>query len=110
MFGSSAKTTPNKFLDEAYLLGQTIAQKGYTCVNGGGMYGVMGAVNRGVKNQDGKIVGVIHEMWVVDIKVDSGISELIVTRGNDLNERKQGLFDQSDCFIIMPGNVTLLYC
>ena len=67
------------------------------------IYNIIGAVNRGVRANSGKIVGVIHESFLVDIKVDHEISELIVTRGNDLNERKQLLFDNSDCLVVMPG-------
>ena len=67
------------------------------------IYNCLGAINRGTRANDGKIIGVIHESFLVDIKVDHEISELVVTRGNDLNERKQLLFDNADCFVVMPG-------
>lgn len=41
VFGSSAKTTPTLFLDEAFKLGQLLAEKGVTCVNGGGTYSIL---------------------------------------------------------------------
>ena len=42
VFGSSSKSTPQKYLDESFKLGQLIADNGFICVNGGGMFGVMG--------------------------------------------------------------------
>ena len=42
VFGSSSNATPQKYLDESFQLGKLIADNGFVCVNGGGMFGVMG--------------------------------------------------------------------
>ena len=103
MFGSSRNTTPRPYLEEAYNLGARLANAGMTCVNGGGGQGVMGAANDGVRSANGKIIGVIHEMFCVDNDEDGKIVNMIMARGDDLNERKQLLMDNADCFVIMPG-------
>ena len=45
---------------------------------GGGSSGVMGAVNRGARSQNGEIIGVIHEKWCVDGQEDHLITNMIV--------------------------------
>jgi len=105
VFGSSSKVTAQPFLDEAYKLGELLAERNHICVNGGGMFGVMGAVNRGCHSKNGQTVGIIHERFVVDVQVDTSILELIVTRTDDLNERKQLLYDNADCFVVMAGGL-----
>jgi uncharacterized protein (TIGR00730 family) len=100
VFGSSSSKTPQYILDESFKLGQMIAQRDLVCVHGGGKFGVMGALNRGAESCSGRIIGVIHESFLVDTQENHG---MVVTRGNDLNERKQVLFDTADCFVVMPG-------
>lgn len=105
VFGSSAIKTPKIYLEESFQLGVLIAQHGYTCINGGGKNGVMGALNEGCRSKNGKIIGVIHSMFCVDGQEDEKLSELVIVDGNDLTERKQLLLDNGDCILIMPGGV-----
>jgi uncharacterized protein (TIGR00730 family) len=65
-YGSSSSQTPEKYLHEAYELGYLLAKRGHTCVNGAGSFGCMAAMNDGAVAGNGHIVGVIHEMWLVD--------------------------------------------
>ncbi len=64
----------------------------------------MGAVSRGVRSVNGKVIGVIHETFVVDNQEDSDIIDMIVSKGPDLNERKQLLMDNGDAIIVMVWN------
>lgn len=105
VFGSSAKTTSQNICDEAFKLGALIAERGFVCVNGAGSTGVMGYLNDGARSKNGKIKGVIHRTFIVDAKEDMKITDLIVTNGQGLNERKDALFEESDCLIVMPGGV-----
>ena len=50
-------------------------------------------------------MGVIHECFVVDNQEDNDIKDMIVSRGPDLNERKQLLMDNGDAIIVLPGGV-----
>jgi len=65
-FGSSSKATPDAYIQEARHVGYILARRGHVCVNGAGSYGCMAALNDGACRGDGHIVGVIHEMWLVD--------------------------------------------
>jgi uncharacterized protein (TIGR00730 family) len=102
-FGSSSNLTPQKYLDAAYELGNLLAKGSHLCVNGGGKDGCMGALNRGALAGEGKIRGVIHEMWIGE-EEQPGI-EMVVARGDDLAERKKLLFDNADAIISLPGGL-----
>ncbi|KAL3926381.1 MAG: hypothetical protein SGARI_005629, partial [Bacillariaceae sp.] len=65
-YGSSSSKTPEKYLKEASALGYILAKRGHVCVNGAGSFGCMAAMNDGVLEGDGHVVGVIHEMFLVD--------------------------------------------
>lgn len=105
VFGSSSKKTPQKYIDVAYRLGQVIGENGDICVNGAGRFGAMGAASSGCRSKNGKVIGIIHESFVVDNEEDSLIDDLIISRGPDLSERKQLLIDNGDAIIVLPGGV-----
>lgn len=105
VFGSSAATTNPRYVEASYKLGKMIAANGCICVNGAGKTGVMGGVNDGCFENDGKVKGVIHKMFMLDSGEDSRIKDMVVVDGWDLSERKTQLFVESDCVIIMPGGV-----
>ena len=107
VFGSSSPRTAKKYLDAALELGKCIAKNNCICVNGGGKFGVMGYLNEGCRQNKGYVIGVIHEKFVVE-QEDQALSQLLVCQGNDLNERKQLLFDYGDCLIVAPGGVGTL--
>ena len=65
-YGSSSSKTPLIYQQVAYQLGYILAKRGHTCVNGAGSFGCMSAMNDGAAAGNGHIVGVIHEMWLVD--------------------------------------------
>jgi predicted Rossmann-fold nucleotide-binding protein len=65
-YGSSSSLTPVKYLSPAKSVGYILAKRGHTCVNGAGSFGCMAAMNDGAADGNGHIVGVIHEMWLVD--------------------------------------------
>eukprot|EP00961_Rhodomonas_salina_P168852 2275425-Rhodomonas_salina.4 len=64
VYGSSSSNTSAKFMEASEELGKQLALGGHVCVNGGGKTGCMGGVNEGCKKHGGKIVGVIHEMFL----------------------------------------------
>ena len=65
-YGSSSSQTPLVYMQEAATLGFLLAIRGHVCVNGAGSFGCMAAMNDGAAAGNGHIVGVIHEMWLVD--------------------------------------------
>jgi uncharacterized protein (TIGR00730 family) len=131
-YGSSSSRTPDKYLDAARSIGYILARRGHTCVNGAGSCGCMAAMNDGAAKGNGHIVGVIHEMFLVDspdwdITRDGGAHpvfagcldekseeskqrqqtgptcEILIAGGNDLQERKRLLVDKSDALVVLPG-------
>jgi predicted Rossmann-fold nucleotide-binding protein len=65
-YGSSSSRTPERYLREARSLGYILARRGHVCVNGAGSFGCMAAMNDGCLAGNGHVVGVIHEMFLVD--------------------------------------------
>jgi len=81
----------------------------------------MAAMNDGAAIGNGHIVGVIHEMWVVDgadwtvrdggahsvfsspTERDGPIREMLVAGGDDLQERKKLLVQGADALVVLPG-------
>ena len=78
VYGSASKDTPQAFRDASFELGKQMAQRGHICVNGGGNTGCMGSLSDGCLQNGGKVVGVIHEMFVVDGEEHTGVSEMLV--------------------------------
>jgi predicted Rossmann-fold nucleotide-binding protein len=128
-YGSSSAKTPARYLKAARNLGYTLAKRGHICVNGAGSYGCMAAMNDGAVIGNGHIIGVIHEMFVVDnwgdqkVDRDGGahealaksastnegdngegpIREILVAGGKDLQERKRLLVDKAEGLVVLPG-------
>ena len=111
-YGSSSSRTPEKYTNAAYNLGKILARRGHTCVNGAGSAGCMAAMNNGANDGNGHIVGVIHEKFVVDGSdwfegahsvFRDGNNEILIARGNDLQERKKLLVENADALIVLPG-------
>jgi hypothetical protein len=119
-YGSSSSGTPSPYLREAAALGYILAKRGHTCVNGAGSFGCMSAMNHGADYGGGKIVGVIHEMWLIDGASaasknvrDGGAHpvfddekknhEMLIAKGNDLQERKRLLVENANALVVLPG-------
>lgn len=103
VFGSSSPQTSDVFRDAASQVGNEIAKIDGTCVNGGGKFGVMGALNVACRNANGKILGIIHQKFLDLGGGDTEITNMIVCKGDDLVERKQLLMQKSDCILSLPG-------
>jgi len=114
-YGSSSEQTPAAYMKEAYSLGYTLAKRKHTCVNGAGGAGCMAGMNKGAADGNGKIVGVCHEMFLVDGSdwlSSEGVHrevfgncdrELKIARGNNLQERKRLLVEGADAIVVLPG-------
>uniref|UniRef100_A0A7S1FYM5 Cytokinin riboside 5'-monophosphate phosphoribohydrolase n=2 Tax=Corethron hystrix TaxID=216773 RepID=A0A7S1FYM5_9STRA len=73
----------------------------------------MSGMTDGAIAAGGKVVGVIHEMFLVDradfaedgphASLCSPLYELVVAGGNDLQERKKKLVGGADAIVVMPG-------
>ena len=132
-YGSSSAKTPERYLKEARSLGYILARRGHVCVNGAGSFGCMAAMNDGAVAGNGHIVGVIHEMFLVDgsydtwesgkkvdrdgnahtafasalsnnsTKREGPLREIVVAGGDDLQQRKKLLVNKADALVVLPG-------
>lgn len=98
--GSSAGTD-SEIINQARLLGATLAKKDMTLVYGAAKIGVMGAVAQGALDANGKVIGVIPAFLQIKEVVHTGLTELIVNE--TMHERKMKLQELSDGFITLPG-------
>jgi len=103
VYGSSRFSTPSKYLQASKELGKILADGGHLCINGGGKSGCMGALNDGVIESGGKVRGVILKKFVVEGEDHSGIQDMVIVEGNDLQNRKKFLVEDADCVIALPG-------
>ncbi|MBP7653945.1 TIGR00730 family Rossman fold protein [Candidatus Dependentiae bacterium] len=101
VYCSSSNAIDEIYYKPAIELGKKIAGTGKTLVYGGASIGLMGAIAESVKNNCGKVIGVIpeylHKAGIAYLKCD----ELIVTK--DLRERKQVMESAADVFFVLPG-------
>ncbi len=86
---------------EAYLLGQTLANRNITLVYGAAKIGIMGKVAQGAADDRGKVIGVIPVFLKTKEIVNTELTELIVT--DNMHDRKVIMYEKSDGFIIIPG-------
>ncbi len=103
VYGAASSEINKKFIQDGELLGREMAKRGYGLVFGGGANGLMGAVARGVKQENGNIIGVIPSFFNVDGALYEFCDEQVFTE--TMRIRKHNLEDRSEAFIITPGGV-----
>ena len=87
-------------------VGESIADRGWTLVSGGGNVSAMGALATGARAHNGRTVGVIPKALVHREVADIDASELIIT--DTMRERKQVMEERSDAFLALPGGIGTL--
>ena len=94
------------FSESVTILGKEIAALGLTLIYGGSSLGLMGILATTVKNNGGKVVGVITNQLIDKEKPLSTLDELHIV--DSMQERKQLIQQRSDMFIVMPGGLGTL--
>lgn len=102
---SSAKIDPLYF-DAASELGRLLAENGYTCINGAGKDGLMGALNNAVLEHGGKVRGIIPRFMADAGWGHSHLTETVIT--DTIHERKAAMVKSADAVIALPGGVGTL--
>jgi uncharacterized protein (TIGR00730 family) len=97
---SSDRLDP-KFYAAAAELGREMVMRGWGLVYGGGKTGLMGAVARAVKQNGGRVVGVIPEFMKARELAYTDADELhtVIT----MRERKLMMETRADAFVTLPG-------
>jgi uncharacterized protein (TIGR00730 family) len=86
--------------------GQSIGQRGWQLVYGGGHCGLMGQVADAALAQDAHVVGVIPTRLIDKELAHAGVSQLHVVA--NMHERKQVMADHADAFVALPGGIGTL--
>lgn len=101
VYSSSSTAIDELYFETAAQLGQLIASRGDELLYGGGMIGLMGAIAEAVRENGGKVIGVIPKALDRPGIVYENCDELIITEG--MRERKAIMDARSDAFIALPG-------
>ena len=105
-YGAGSRNINNNFKEKGYELGCQIAKRGHNLVFGGGNTGMMGAVVKGVNENNGKSIGIAPK-WIEKFeKLSDECSEFIYV--DSMDERKRKFLEKSDAFIIGPGGIGTL--
>lgn len=101
VFCGSSEGNDLKIIEDAKVLGETLASKHITLVYGAAKIGVMGTVASAVLDNKGKVIGVIPEFLKLKEVVHQGLHTLITTE--TMQERKLKMHELADGFIALPG-------
>jgi len=86
---------------EAFKLGQILADKKIKVIYGGAQIGIMGAVADGSLSKNGEVIGVIPDFLKTKEVAHDSIKEMIVVE--TMHERKTILHELCDGVIVLPG-------
>ncbi|RPD42712.1 TIGR00730 family Rossman fold protein [Chitinophaga barathri] len=89
------------YMEQAYLVGKTLAEKGIRLIYGGANIGLMGAVADGALEAGGEVVGVLPDFLRAKEIAHRRLSELIMVE--TMHERKTKMNDLCDGVIALPG-------
>ena len=105
VYGAASSLIDKSYTDAGKELGRKMAKRGHGLVFGGGNNGMMGAVARGVAEENGEILGIIPKFFEeAEAEISfTGCTEYIYT--DTMGQRKELLEDKSNAFIIAPGGI-----
>ncbi len=101
VFASSCNFLDEIYYKEASEFGNLLAKAGYNMVYGGSSLGLMWACAKNVKENGGKIIGIMPEKLKEMAENSSSCDEFYVTKG--MRERKGKMDEMSDAVIALPG-------
>jgi uncharacterized protein (TIGR00730 family) len=106
VFAASSSRINDEFNKAASRLGELLAREGMDVVFGGGGIGLMGKLADAIKENNGRITGVIPSFMEEEGWGHKGIDGMVITE--DMGERKRRLFAMSDAVVALPGGVGTL--
>jgi uncharacterized protein (TIGR00730 family) len=106
VFAASSSRVNDEFYKAASSLGELLAREGMEVVFGGGGIGLMGKLADAIKENNGRITGVIPSFMEEEGWGHKGIDGMVITE--DMGERKRRLFAMSDAVVALPGGVGTL--
>jgi len=101
VFCGSSFGSDKIFEEQAFALGETLAEQNIRLIYGGAKVGLMGTVANGAISKKGKVIGVLPEFLQEKELAHEGLTELIITE--TMQERKTKMDELSDGVISLPG-------
>lgn len=106
IFCSASANIAPVYFDAARQLGRWMGENAKTLVYGGASLGLMECVAEAVKENGGKIIGVVPEILEEKDCVSLLPDRIIRTR--NLSDRKDVMLEKSDVLVALPGGVGTL--
>jgi uncharacterized protein (TIGR00730 family) len=106
IYAASGSLVASIYRRAATELGRLIGSRGFTCINGGGVTGLMAQVTDAVLETGGRAVGIIPQFMVDRQWCHTRLTERIITP--DMHTRKQQMAQRSDACIVLPGGIGTL--
>nr|WP_294526166.1 TIGR00730 family Rossman fold protein [uncultured Blautia sp.] len=103
VYGAASPDLEQSYYDQARQLGRMMGQRGHGLVFGGGNTGLMGAVARGVSEENGYILGIAPGFFNTPGVLYQKCTEFIMPE--TMRERKQLLEERSQATIVVPGGI-----
>lgn len=101
VYCSSSDALHENHFSDAHELGKTIAKHHWQLVYGGGKVGLMGAVAKAVKENNGKTIGVVPKALHIEGVVNTIDDEMIIT--SDMHSRKAKMIKLADAYLALGG-------
>lgn len=101
VFCGASKGHDDTYVKEAHALGKYLAEHQIELVFGAGSVGIMGAIQEGVLDYGGRVIGVMPKFQDEREITSQKVSELILV--DSMHERKQKMSDLADAFVMAPG-------
>ena len=96
----------NQFNESVVLLAKELTAMGLELVYGGSSLGMMGLLATTMKEQGGKVIGIITQSLIEKEKTLDLLDELYIV--DTMQERKKMMQQKADIFIVMPGGLGTL--
>ena len=106
IFCSAAANIDKMYFESARQIGEWMGKTGKTLIYGGADLGLMECVARAVKENGGKVIGVVPTKLEEKGRVCTFLDEVIHT--HNLSERKDIMTEKSDILVALPGGVGTL--
>ena len=100
--GSSDSIHPEYF-SAARRMGQTLAERGYGLIYGGGKTGLMGALADGAIQAGGEVIGVIVSSMNTPALAHTGLTRMDISI--NMHHRKARMHELADAYIALPGGL-----
>jgi len=106
VFCGSSSRVNKEFLDNAFYLGEKLAELGIEIVYGGGKVGLMGRLSDGALSKGGKVTGIIPGFMQSLEWGRRDIHELLEVE--TMHQREAILIERCDLIVTLPGGIGTL--